>query len=192
MYAYCDGNPVNLWDPSGCAAQSLLDKYKIWQLQNEVKARTKFAESAIKHHLSDQSRAMGPYACGYAAVMLPKNWYNGMTYTQLYEYYYFNGYDQYQFMTSMMMSMAMMGSIQDVNKLGGVASGGVQAKNANLNKIADSYLKKNGLNAHSIKTEYLGKTSISLYDLAVDKKTGAIWIIDKLGKAVEKTYYTIK
>lgn len=58
----------------------------------------------------------------------------------------------------------------------------------NLNTIKDSYLKKKlKLDAHAIKREYLGaKAKVSLYDLAVDKNTGTIYIIDKIGKIVEK------
>ena len=70
----------------------------------------------------------------------------------------------------------------------------VHNKGCGLNKLADSYIKKPlKLNAHSIKQEYLGrKTKISLYDLAVDKKTGIIYIVDKAGKIVTDTIYKTK
>ncbi|MDD6212377.1 MAG: polymorphic toxin-type HINT domain-containing protein [Clostridiales bacterium] len=49
----------------------------------------------------------------------------------------------------------------------------VHNKGCGLNKLADSYIKKTlKLDTHAIKREYLGnKAKISLYDLAVDKKT---------------------
>ncbi len=52
----------------------------------------------------------------------------------------------------------------------------VHNKGCGLNRISTSYLKKLKLDAHSIKYEYLGKRAkISMYDLAVDKKTGIIY-----------------
>ena len=70
----------------------------------------------------------------------------------------------------------------------------VHNKGCGLNKLTDSYIKKTlKLNAHSIKREYLGrKAKISLYDLAVDKKTGIIYIVDKAGKIVTDTIYKTK
>ena len=69
----------------------------------------------------------------------------------------------------------------------------VHNKGCGLNKIADSYLKKLKLDAHSIKYEYLGKKAkISLYDLAVDNKTGIIYIVDKAGKVIAETIYKTK
>lgn len=62
-----------------------------------------------------------------------------------------------------------------------------------LNKLSDSYIKRLGLNAHSIKYEYLGRgAKISLYDLAVDKKTGIIYIINKAGAIITETIYKTK
>lgn len=69
----------------------------------------------------------------------------------------------------------------------------VHNKGCRLNKINEKYLKKLNLDAHKIKKEFLGKrANISHFDLAVDKKTGIIYIIDKAGKIVEKTWYTAK
>ena len=70
----------------------------------------------------------------------------------------------------------------------------VHNKGCGLNKLADSYLKKTlKLDAHAIKHEYLGKKAkIALYDLAVDKGTGIIYIIDKAGKVVAETFYKTK
>ena len=62
-----------------------------------------------------------------------------------------------------------------------------------LQKIDGSYLKKLKLDAHSVKREYMGKKAkISLYDLAVDKKTGKIYIVDKAGKIITETIYKTK
>ena len=70
----------------------------------------------------------------------------------------------------------------------------VHNKGCGLNKLTDSYIKKTlKLNAHSIKREYLGKKAkISLYNLAVDKKTGIIYIVDRAGKIVTDTIYKTK
>lgn len=70
----------------------------------------------------------------------------------------------------------------------------VHNKGCGLNKLNNSYIKEIlKLDAHSIKQEYLGKTAkISLYDLAVDKKTGIIYIIDNAGKIVMDTIYKTK
>ena len=69
----------------------------------------------------------------------------------------------------------------------------VHNKGCGIDKISDKYLKKLKLDAHSIKQEYLGrKAKISLYDLAVDKKTGIIYIINKAGEIVAETIYKTK
>jgi hypothetical protein len=64
-----------------------------------------------------------------------------------------------------------------------------------LTKISDSYLKRNGLNAHTIKYEVLGnKAKISQYNLFYDKATGAIFILANGAKESAKiaTGYFIK
>lgn len=49
------------------------------------------------------------------------------------------------------------------------------------------------LDAHAIKLEYLGKKAkIALYDLAVDKGTKIIYIVDKAGKIIAETFYKTK
>ena len=59
--------------------------------------------------------------------------------------------------------------------------------------LENKYLKKLKIDAHDVKREYLGpKAKISLYDLAVDKKTGIIYIVDKAGKIIEQTIYKSK
>lgn len=69
----------------------------------------------------------------------------------------------------------------------------VHNKGCGLQKISGSYLKKIKLDAHAIKYEYMGKKAkISLYDLAVDKKTGIIYIVDKAGKIITETVYKTK
>ena len=67
------------------------------------------------------------------------------------------------------------------------------ANYGNFKVVSDKYLKKCKLDAHEIKKEYLGKKAkISRYDLAVDKDTGYIHIVDKAGKIITKTIYKIK
>ena len=68
-----------------------------------------------------------------------------------------------------------------------------QKKTNNLNKVNDSYLKKKGINAHSLKKEYLGnKAPIARYDLYVDKVTKIIYICNKRGEIVCKTHYKLR
>jgi len=64
----------------------------------------------------------------------------------------------------------------------------------NLNKLNDKYLKKNGIDAHELKKEYLGeKASIQKFDLYSDKNSGRIYIVEKAtNKIVEATDYFIK
>ena len=64
-----------------------------------------------------------------------------------------------------------------------------------LTKIQDSFLKKNGLDAHSIKHEVLGTNAkVSRYNLYYDKSTGAIFILANGAKEAAKiaTGYFIK
>ncbi|MGG1629575.1 SAR2788 family putative toxin [Rossellomorea sp. NRS-1567] len=52
-----------------------------------------------------------------------------------------------------------------------------------VKKIDDSFLKKNGIDAHELKQDYLGKKAkISQYDLYIDKDTKRVWIYKKGGK----------
>ena len=64
----------------------------------------------------------------------------------------------------------------------------------NLTKISDSYLKRKGFDAHSLKAEFVGKANISKYDLFYDKSSGAIFILKKGAKAAAAiaTHYFIK
>ena len=89
---------------------------------------------------------------------------------------------------------------QEVNKQASTAgeslSGGPRNNNndkkPSLQKLTKQFLDKLELNAHDIKYEYCGRNApISHYDLAYDKLTGIIYIIDKLGRIVHKTYYNI-
>ena len=70
----------------------------------------------------------------------------------------------------------------------------VHNKNCSLVKLSDKYIKKTlKLDAHAIKREYLGKkAAIARYDLAVDKNTGIIYIINKAGTIIDKTIYRTK
>lgn len=66
-------------------------------------------------------------------------------------------------------------------------------KAPNLVVVSKKLLKKYGLNAHAIKYEYLGNSArIALYDLFYDKYTKIIYICNKSGKIVERTYYMLK
>ena len=63
-----------------------------------------------------------------------------------------------------------------------------------LTKISDSYLKRKGFDAHSLKAEFVGKANVSKYDLFYDKSSGAIFILKKGAKAAAAiaTHYFIK
>ncbi len=63
----------------------------------------------------------------------------------------------------------------------------------NLKKLSDSYIKKNGINAHDIKKEYLGKNAIiSHFDL-YQSQSGQIFIFKKNSNIPPiPTYYNIK
>lgn len=60
-----------------------------------------------------------------------------------------------------------------------------------LNKLSNSFIKKTlKLDAHAIKKEFLHKgAKIASYDLAVDKATGIIYIVNKAGQIIVETYY---
>jgi len=65
-------------------------------------------------------------------------------------------------------------------------------KKPSLKRVTKYLLKKLGIDAHTLKQEYLGKKAeIKLYDLAYDTTTGIIYIITKAGEIVAETYYTI-
>ena len=61
-----------------------------------------------------------------------------------------------------------------------------------LKKLTNFQLKSNGLDAHALKKEYLGKKAeIKLYDLAYDSRSRIIIIIDKAGRIIYETAYKI-
>ena len=64
------------------------------------------------------------------------------------------------------------------NERGSLRLGG----SLNINLVSDGYLKKMGVNAHSLKEQFVGKKNIARYDLYVDKDTGELCIYLKGGK----------
>lgn len=55
----------------------------------------------------------------------------------------------------------------------------------NYNKVKDNYLKKNGIDAHELKKDFLGrKAPIAEYDIYVNKDTGELFIFKKGGKGI--------
>ena len=52
----------------------------------------------------------------------------------------------------------------------------------NIKMASTSHLKRKGIDAHKLKTDFVGKKNIAHYDLYVDKKTGMLWIYRKGGK----------
>ncbi|MRT58238.1 hypothetical protein GJV11_19175 [Enterobacteriaceae bacterium RIT693] len=86
------------------------------------------------------------------------------------------------------------GGLTDEEKaeLGGAGSGTPQPpendqnghnkeKPSNIKMADDKYLKKNGIDAHELKSEIVGKKNISKYDIYIDKETGELWIFRKGG-----------
>jgi len=51
-----------------------------------------------------------------------------------------------------------------------------------LKKIDDKFLKKQGIDAHELKTDFVGNKNISKYDLYVETDTGEIFIYQKGAK----------
>lgn len=51
-----------------------------------------------------------------------------------------------------------------------------------LKKIDDKYLKKQGIDAHELKSDFVGNKNISKYDLYVETETGEIFIYRKGAK----------
>ncbi|MBE1442606.1 RHS repeat-associated core domain-containing protein [Paenibacillus sp. OAS669] len=66
---------------------------------------------------------------------------------------------------------------------GGLLKSGLSKTLRSINKIDDKHLKRQGIDAHEVKRDFLGsKAQISRYDLYVDKATGEVLILLKGGK----------
>lgn len=48
--------------------------------------------------------------------------------------------------------------------------------------VDDRYLERLGIDAHALKTDFVGRKNISRYDIFVKKDTGELWIYLKGGK----------
>ena len=48
--------------------------------------------------------------------------------------------------------------------------------------VDDKFLKKNGIDAHTLKEDFVGKKNIAYYDIYTDKDTGMLWIYRKDAK----------
>ncbi|MGM7636585.1 RHS repeat-associated core domain-containing protein [Bacillus sp. Hm123] len=55
-------------------------------------------------------------------------------------------------------------------------------KKKSIQMVKDNYLKRKGIDAHSLKNEYVGRKNIAHYDIYVDKNTGRLLIYRKGGK----------
>jgi filamentous hemagglutinin len=63
-----------------------------------------------------------------------------------------------------------------------------ESNKPDLKRVEDKYLKKQGIDAHELKKDYLGKKAkIQRYDLSVDKKTGQLYIVNKKNEIIMKT-----
>ena len=64
---------------------------------------------------------------------------------------------------------------------------------SNIKMVKDKYLKKNGIDAHALKQDFVGKKNIAHFDIYVDKDSGMLWIYRKggIGEAIP-TYEYIK
>ncbi|MBS9434690.1 adhesin, partial [Photorhabdus hainanensis] len=54
-------------------------------------------------------------------------------------------------------------------------------KPSNIKMADDKYLKQNGIDAHELKSDVVGKKNISKYDIYVNKETGELWVFRKGG-----------
>ncbi|ETS33333.1 filamentous hemagglutinin family [Photorhabdus khanii NC19] len=54
-------------------------------------------------------------------------------------------------------------------------------KPSNIKMADDKYLKNNGIDAHELKSDVVGKKNISKYDIYVNKETGELWVFRKGG-----------
>ena len=64
---------------------------------------------------------------------------------------------------------------------------------SNIKMVEDKFLKKNGIDAHALKEDFIGKKNIAHYDIYTDKDTGMLWIYRKGGKGEPiPTYEYIK
>lgn len=71
----------------------------------------------------------------------------------------------------------------DVDKLKELSKSNRSNNSKNITKVDEKYLSKNGIDAHNLKYEVLGKkASISQYDIYVEKSTGELIIFKKGGK----------
>ena len=48
--------------------------------------------------------------------------------------------------------------------------------------LKDAFLKKNKIDAHSLKTDFVGKKHVSHYDIYRSTNDGELWIFRKGGK----------
>ncbi|EUJ26914.1 polymorphic toxin type 33 domain-containing protein [Listeria cornellensis] len=66
-----------------------------------------------------------------------------------------------------------------------IKSGSGKSKTSNPTNIKmakDNYLKQNGIDAHEVKQDVVGKKNIAQYDIYIDKDTGQLWVYRKGGK----------
>ncbi|NDJ59336.1 filamentous hemagglutinin N-terminal domain-containing protein [Enterobacteriaceae bacterium 4M9] len=57
-----------------------------------------------------------------------------------------------------------------------------EEKPSNIKMADDKYLKRNGIDAHKLKEEFLGDGKNSNYDIYINKDSGELWIFRKGGK----------
>ncbi|WP_232832677.1 polymorphic toxin type 33 domain-containing protein [Photorhabdus sp. CRCIA-P01] len=60
-------------------------------------------------------------------------------------------------------------------------NGQSENKPSNIKMADDKYLKNNGIDAHELKSDVVGKKNISKYDIYVNKETGELWVFRKGG-----------
>ena len=77
---------------------------------------------------------------------------------------------------------AAANAASNVMKIVNGNGGGGGGDGPNFKLIKDNYLKKNGIDAHELKSDFVGNKNISKYDLYQDTNTGEIYIFQKGGK----------
>jgi RHS repeat-associated protein len=197
-YAYCNGNPIKYWDPSGKSWQDYLFGMALAIDENNFGGVIQTVVGWIK----DANNV------GY--IDSPYDYYNGRTIGDLLSMALGAGTSAWGVISAL--GSIVGGAAVSVSSLGTLSVGGVaisvsgvaagtaataygssvyyaaskkydqdrksvEISKGDFEKVDDKYLKKKGIDAHELKKENLKKgDKISSYDIYVNKKTGELWI----------------
>ena len=192
-YAYCGNDPVNGIDPSGEMAIDPATIDKVIGVIGGIAATVWVVGSGVAKDLYNGAKTVAKTTINGAKTVIKVGW-NKITGQRTY----------YTVSSKSIPKPRPAPKPKSVSKSKSVSkpkprpapkpkSNSKRTSGANKNnkkpknpqKANDKQLKKNGHDAHEIKSEYLGKKApISRYDLYVDKTTGRIWIYSKGGKGI--------